>query len=523
MQKSEVGGFSPTVVLAMSSTPVGVNGDQYSVVANRVEFTLTTLDTTGTGSNSSTTGTGGIGGSGVNGTSGTNSSSIVAGFGLYEWTRSSESNATGLLPNTTQTSFDKLAVALASALKASSTSIIPSNISISAALLVDSTYYIAGSFDTSTFANIVSYDGTSSGVLPNAGLNGRVHSLARVGTKVYVGGEFTRIATPGKALLRLASYDTSTRAWESLGGGVDGSVTGLVVSGTNVFVSGNFSTLLAANLSSSSVASGGFAVWDTTSSTWVSQQSVVLGDVATVGSGSGGDAFFAGNIVGAAGFGAEGFVTLSSKSDGSPEFNAVPLSFASSSSSSANNTAVTRRTVSRRSPRSTSPSWISLSAVAIKRAFLVPRQTSSNPDVPSISRSPTPAPAILAAAFWTNSSESGNPSIAVVGGNFSSSILGSSSSTSSNNVALYDPSTKTVRALDGGVVDGVVRALAVVGDRVFVGGEFRVNSTNGLHEEGLAIWDLKQRQWVAGELPGLSGELTFFISFCSFPIGRAHV
>jgi len=48
---------------------------------------------------------------------------------------------------------------------------------------------------------------------------------------------------------------------------------------------------------------------------------------------------------------------------------------------------------------------------------------------------------------------------------------------------------------------------------VFVGGEFRVNSTNGLDEEGLAIWDLKQRQWVAGELPGLSGEFDDLSSF----------
>ena len=514
MQASESGGFSPIVTLAMSSTPIGVNGNEYSVAANRVEFKLTTLDTTGTGSNSSQSATGGLPGSGVNGTFGTNSTSAAAkAFGLFEWNRSSTVNASSILANSTQTSFDKAGLALGAALGQS----IPSSAVVSAAVLVDSVYYVAGTFDTAHFANIFSFDGTSVGVLPNAGLNGPIHAMVAIGSKLYVGGEFTNIATTGGPLSRLASYDTSAKSWQALGGGVDGAVTGLAVSGTDLLVSGNFSTLLAANSSSSDIESGGFAVWSSASSAWVQQQAVVLGEVATVAVGAGKDAFFAGTITGASSFGADGFVMLSSASDGTPEFNAVPLSFArsSASSSAANSSTNSRRASARRSTRPSS-NWLVLDAVAVvKRAFFLPRQSSGASTAPAIPRSSTPAPAVLAAAFWQNTTESGKPSIAVVGGNFTSTLSG----TNATNIALYDPSTKTVSALQGSELDGVVRAVAVVGDRAYIGGEFTSNETRtGSDDEGLAVYDLKTRSWDSNTVPGLTGE-----SLASFESWRAVV
>lgn len=98
---------------------------------------------------------------------------------------------------------------------------------------------------------------------------------------------------------------------------------------------------------------------------------------------------------------------------------------------------------------------------------------------------PTPpsaaAPAVLAGAFWTNSSSS--TEVAIIGGNFSFN----DGSSTSQAVAIYDPESTTISALQGAQIDGTVRALLVDGDKLYIGGDFTLS---GSDVSGFAIYDL---------------------------------
>ena len=83
--------------------------------------------------------------------------------------------------------------------------------------------------------------------------------------------------------------------------------------------------------------------------------------------------------------------------------------------------------------------------------------------------------------FWTNSSSS--KEVAIIGGNFSFS----DGSSSSQAIAIYDPESTTISALQGGQIDGTVRALLVDGDTLYIGGDFTLSDTD---INGFAIYDL---------------------------------
>ncbi len=94
--------------------------------------------------------------------------------------------------------------------------------------------------------------GASAPAAPNAptwsalahnGLNNDVNALAVIGSDVYVGGSFTNLHTGSfGGLNRIARYDTTSSSWGGLGNnGLNGDVYALAVDGTDLYVGGAFS------------------------------------------------------------------------------------------------------------------------------------------------------------------------------------------------------------------------------------------------------------------------------------------
>ena len=115
------------------------------------------------------------------------------------------------------------------------------------------------------------------------------------------------------------------------------------------------------------------------------------------------------------------------------------------------------------------------------------QSTTSATLAPLPSIAPATAPAVLAGAFWTNSSSS--RVVIILGGNFS---FTTSSGSTSQNLAIYDPESATVTELRGNTVNGTVHSLLVSGNDLYVGGTFTISGTSF---NGFAVYDLEQDQW----------------------------
>jgi hypothetical protein len=458
-----------TMSLAAESTGQGQDG-QYELVAGNVELVLTSANiSTSSGNGSTTLGT-------------------QRGFGFFEWPLNSKTtvDATGILPNTSETVADIIGVDLYNALGTLNTS----SAYISAAVQHPSgVIFLGGSFTFATgslsgAANIVAYKQGSLTSLSNGGLNGAIASLALYGNELYVGGSFADTQTPstqGK-LMGVAVYNVETNSWSTLGAGVNGPVASISLAGARLEVAGNFTQTRTSTSSGSSM--GGFATWDITSSSWVNSGGFVEGDFTFVSNGTSTSGqemsqLLAGNVQTLAKYGATGMVMLSNS--GSDDPTVTPLGIQLGSSANLSTSAVEKRyNHHRRSPAT----W--LSHVKIPALFRRQASTSSStlPPLP-----PTPAPAVLAGVFWSNSSSSHE--VAIIGGNFTFS---GSSSISFQAIAVYDPVTSTATALSGDQIYGVVRALYVDTEaHLYVGGEFNVTGTNA---NGFAIYDLLGQQWL---------------------------
>jgi N-acetylneuraminic acid mutarotase len=109
--------------------------------------------------------------------------------------------------------------------------------------------YVAGDF-TRTGDNLVilnriaRYDLTTGTwfAMPGNGLNSTVYSLNITGSKLYVGGDFSRTANSSVTNLnRIARFDLSTNIWSALASdGVNGLVNGLASSGNDLYAGGFF-------------------------------------------------------------------------------------------------------------------------------------------------------------------------------------------------------------------------------------------------------------------------------------------
>ena len=465
--------FVPTVTMMLADDPTGSGEDgKFELVADRVQFILNSANVTSS-----------------NSTSGSNSTGTIVdrGFGFLEWPLSSSTtvSANSAIPTSAVTNLDQAGFDLFTALGGTD-SVSPTSASIAAsAQHASGVVFLGGQFTLSNgsasgASNIVAFKNGALTALPSSGLNGAVASIAIDGDNVYVGGSFTDTKDASNSALKgIAVYSVSGNKWSSLGGGVDGGVTSLDIADSQLLVAGTFSQVFPSSSSSTGQDASGLAAWDIASSTWVNNGAFLIGSMTFVGNGtSSSTQFVAGSVTSSLEFGASGFVTISNGQDGEPSITPLGVQFDASTSSSNTTASKTRRSHHRRSPTGWIPNFGSLNP--FKR-----RATTSTlaplPNTPS-----TPAPAVLAGAFWTNSSSS--KEVIVIGGNFSYTSGG----VNAQNVAIYDDDSKTVTALKGNQPNGTVRALLVSGNVLYLGGEFAVE---GLVGSGFAVYDLAAESW----------------------------
>ena len=461
--------FVATVTMVLADQPEGdgQNG-QYKLVADRVQLILTSANITS--SNPST---------------GSNPTSSITerSFGFLEWpldSSSTTSSSSSAIPTSAITSLDNAGFDFLDALGGASA--VSAAASVAAVAQHSSgVVFLGGQFSlaaggASGASNIVAYRNGALTKLPNNGLNGPVTSLVVYGDNLFVGGSFSDTAQSSNSALKgIAVYSISGNSWAALEGGVDGAVTSLDIADNQILVTGNFTELLT---SGGANTAAGFAAWDVASSTWRNTGGFLVGSMTFVGNGtSSSPQFIAGNVASSLRFGASGFVMLSNGDNGEPQVTPLGVQFDSSQLST---TAAfkTRRAHSRRS----ASSWIpNLNVLGLFK-----RQTDPATLAPLPESAPAPAPAVLAGAFWTNSSTSRE--VVIIGGNFTYTAGGAQA----QNVAIYDEETQSVTPLKGNQPNGTIRTLLVKGNNLYVGGEFTIQ---GIESSGFAIYDLALQRW----------------------------
>ncbi|KAL7423154.1 hypothetical protein Q5752_002454 [Cryptotrichosporon argae] len=458
--------FSPTVSVALPSSPAAVTGSTYEIVLEGVQFVFTGLGNATSSSSSSTNAT-----TAANSTTAGNTTQVA--YGVFEWNRANASvNAQTTLTNTTETALTQLGFALETAYRAAGAS----DWSVNAVASYNGVVYVGGDFAASgNYSNVVS-SGGSSAALATEGLNGTVLAAAVVGKYIYFGGDFRATETSGTSLAHLARYDPTASAWAALAGGVDGAVTGLAVSGTDLVVVGNFSSVTSANGSTS--ATGGYAVYDTSVSDWAAP-GVVYGNVsaAAISTSSSASTFLAGRVYGSASNAVDGVATLTD-SNGQASISTLSGAIFGTTGSAP---AMHRRAWARRA----GDLLTRLNSV-LDRSLMARAAAPALPALPA-----AVAPAVLAGAFYKN----GSTAVTILGGNFTAD------SDAIEGVAFSENS-----ALDGTapVVTGVVRALDVVGNALYIGGSNI--SVDGVGS-GLVVYDLATGSWATG-IPSLGSNVT---------------
>lgn len=470
--------FSMTVNMELAEQPVGEGQDgHYELVADRVQLVLKSANVTGMASSS------------ANGPSGAGSS---IGFGFFEWPLNAGSsvNASGVLQNTSLTTLDAVAFDLYSAVGSGNIQTTQPAIHTvvqhpSGALFLGGQFNLA-SGTASGASNIVFYDNGQLSALADSGLNGPVSSVIVHGNTLFIGGSFTDTtsSTFQNTLRGVAAYDPDAKQWIPLQSGLDGAVESLTIADDVLLVAGNFTSIVGGDVIS------GFAAWNTTINSWVNPGGFLVGKMTFIGNGTSSTQtqaqILAGNVAAASQFGASGFVMLQngdSTDSGIPQV--MPLNVQFVTSGSANGTSVSVP----RSKRHHSASHSSSVVAWIPRiTALFRRQNPADATLaPLPSSLPTISPAVLAGGFWTNTSTSHE--VVILGGNFS---FISDSGVASQNIAIYDPSTATISALEGSALNGTVRTVLVVDNELYVGGNFNVQGTGF---NGFAIYDLVRKQW----------------------------
>jgi hypothetical protein len=474
--------FVTTITMTLADNPAGTgqNG-QYRLVADRVQLILTSANTTGTMVNGTGTAAGG-----------------KSSFGFLEWPLSLSSNvsaATGL-PNSTETFLDTIGFTLFNNLGGNAATSAASVAAI--AHHPSGAIFVGGTFNLSTLStsNIAVFKNGALTALSGHGLNGPVTSLVLDGDTLFVGGSFTDTAassTQGR-LSSVASYNVTQDQWSPLLDGLNGPVKSLSIDNNQLAIAGNFSILRDAPGSKTGPESSGLALWNITGSAWANSGGFLVGSLTFVGNGTTPakgqqqSQVIAGNIANSLAFGASGFVLLNNGDNGQPEM--TPLSVPLDSDVVTPSVATNARR--RRNYRRSATAWISRH-VKINQLFT--RQSSTSL-APLPSSPPAPAPAVLAGVFWTNTTNS--EQVAIIGGNFTFT----DGNTESAGLAVYNPSTGVLTALQGQAINGTVRALFVQDTQLFVGGEFTIASTN---VASFAIYDLVHNTWVVSGVSPLQG------------------
>ncbi|KAG6891721.1 hypothetical protein C0992_006141 [Termitomyces sp. T32_za158] len=476
--------FVATITMTLADNPVGSgqNG-KYEIVADRVQLALKSVGTSASNGSGSTSGS----------AQGTNS-----GFGFFEWPRSftiADADATKTLPNSTLTALDVIGMDMFKGAGGSDglSFANPSAIT-TVAHHPSGSIYLGGNFTLSSgpasgSANLVVFKGGVLSSLSSNGLNGPVTCLLLNGDQLFVGGGFsdTLSGSMGGKLKGIALYNIENGSWSSLGAGLNGPVNALSLANGQVLAAGNFTQVLAMSASSGGVPTTGLAAWDIKKGTWVNSGGFVVGSLTHVGNETSSMQLMAGHVTAARKIGANGMIML--KNGDSKTGPAItPLGAQLDVLPESASPIVVRR-------RSSINSSACMSHLLRSKLFF--RQSTITQLSPLPASVPAPAPAVLAGAFWTNSSSS--VEVAIIGGNFSFLVPGSS--TASEAIALYNPISATIQRLQGPQLNGTVRSLLVDGNLLYIGGEFTIPGTD---TNGLAIFDLSTQEWDTS-VPALRG------------------
>ncbi|TFK75289.1 hypothetical protein BDN72DRAFT_885763 [Pluteus cervinus] len=470
--------FVTTITMTLADNAANGPGP-FEIVADRVQLILTSADVGSTSSSSS---------GAANVTISPNS-----GFGFLEWPLNSSGspNADGILPESALTTADKLGSELLSAMGVASLAA-STNTTLSAVVSHPSGIFVGGNFVVpSGPSNVLEFSNGALSSLAQGGLNGPVTSIVLVGDQLFVGGAFNDTASSSTSgqLRGIARYDIQQKSWNGLGGGVNGPVTSLNYADGQVQIAGTFTSAFSTTSASpgSALPVAGLATWDIASASWTNSGGFVIGQLTLVANATQSLQIVAGQVSASERFGASGMVFLQNGDSSGPQVSplGIPLANAPNTSPASN---VQRRSHVART----------IGHSQLKFRSLIPRQ-SSTPTLPTPPSAP--APAVLAGAFWTNTTSS--VQVTIIGGNFS---FGQEAF---NGVAIYNPDTSTARPLQGPQVNGTVHSLLVEGSTLYVGGQFTIQS---LSVNGLAIYDLAKDTWdVSGlqALQAISGETVF--------------
>ena len=136
-----------------------------------------------------------------------------------------------------------------------------------------SNVYVGGSFtllgDGTTLVNYLAmWNGSSWATIGsgNNGVNNTVNAIAISGTDIYVGGSFTLLGD-GTSAKYIAKWSTITNTWSTLtsgsSNGVNSTVNAIAVNGSDVYIGGNFGLLGDGTTSANCIAK-----WSTITNTW---------------------------------------------------------------------------------------------------------------------------------------------------------------------------------------------------------------------------------------------------------------
>lgn len=470
--------YTSTVTLSLADNPTGSgSGGQFDMVADGIQFLLTSPIN---GNSTFTNGNGTLAGGAL-------------GFGFYEWPLTSAAvNATGVLPNTTITALDGLASAFYSALGTSASTDSTSSIRAIAPYAANQIIF-AGQFTLSTVgaSNVAAYANGNIVKVGGSGLNGVVNAMVVSSDHktIYAGGAFTGSADGTQTGYRgLVRYDVASSSWSAIGGGVDGVVWDISLANNQLNIAGNFSHIFSNPSDNTGTSVAGFASFDLSSSSWVVDGGVLIGSMtlAVAGDGNSTAQYIAGNVVSSSQYGASGWAILENGDAGQAIVQPSGVKLG----------AITSSTTAARVKRHSIGSNLQWSGPSSHFGPRSKRQaTGSSVSLPADASSP--APAVLAGAYWTNSSTSNQ--VVILGGNFSVP-----SSPTGTGVALYDAGSKQLKSLKGNQVSGVVRSVLVTGNTLAVGGDFTVPGVSG---QGLALYDLQHEQWLSYPNQPLQGKV----------------
>ncbi|KIM21794.1 hypothetical protein M408DRAFT_18316 [Serendipita vermifera MAFF 305830] len=451
-------GYTVNVKLALAANPTGSgSGGQYTIVADRIIMRLKEAGTSGNGTTGSGNGTG-------NGTA----SGTKRAFGVYEWPlRNSPENvnAAGVIPNNTETALTSAAFALYAGLGNSSAAAAQAR--IASVVPYNGGAVVGGQFRLSDgTTNVALLNNGALSALAGRGLGGTVSSMVLYGDSLFVGGTFNSTADGNTALRNVALYNLASNQWSALGGGVDGSVASLGLSNGHVTLVGNFTRTLVS--STTALGASGLASWDISAGKWVNSGGLLVGKLAGVMNGTAENSqYISGRVSMYLKYGADGAASISNGDNGNAAITPLGARLDSPAAKAAASSNAKR-------------AWAGLNI----RAMLAPRQS---PGTTIPADGPAPAPSVLNGVFWTNTSSSHE--VMIIGGNFSIP------DTQVTSLAIYDPEDQSVRGVQGAQVDGIVRALLIVGSKLFVGGEFTLQGVEG---HGFAVYDLDAQGWVGG-------------------------